>query len=80
MPPDVVDLVLRADQCVIYQRDQSSAENPAVKKAMEALRCQDMRADLIWLQAQYASSELVGEALKRLDEHYLRVGGSLKPQ
>jgi hypothetical protein len=56
MPPDVTDLISRADQCVAYQHEQpSDNDRTRVKlEAMKALRCKDLRTDLTWFSEQYA--------------------------
>lgn len=74
MPPDVAHLISRADQCVAYQHEPPSDDDRARVRleAMKALRCKDLRTDLTWFSAQYAVSEPIKSALRRVDEHYLR--------
>jgi hypothetical protein len=74
MPPDVVDLILRTDQCAAYQRKKApdNADASTREQAMDHLRCKELRRDLTWLAEQYASSEAISKALTRLDEYYLQ--------
>lgn len=74
MPPDVADMIERADQCVVHLQERPSDDDRIAERAnaMQALRCKDLHADLEWFRQQYASSRPIADTLRRFEEHYLR--------